>query len=190
MIEGNSIIFVVAGPSGAGKGSIVKRLVELDDQLWLSRSWTTRPQRSGERADAYHFVDNETFLAHVDAGGFLEWAEVFDHLYGTPLPEPISGKDVLLEIDVQGAQQVRAGYPDSVMIFVEPPSRSEQRRRLRGRGDDESLIRRRLAKADAEEEIGRKLADIVVVNDELDRAVGEVLELIRGVRISRSTNRR
>jgi guanylate kinase len=146
------------------------------DNLWLSRSWTTRARRLGEPEGAYHFVDRATFEAKVAEDGFLEWNTVFDHLYGTPVPEP--GRDVLLEIDVQGARDVRERYPDAVVVLVLPPSRAVQERRLRGRGDDEATIAGRLAKADEEERIGRALADHVVVNDDLGRAIDEVVGIV------------
>ena len=161
-----------------GKGSIASALRERLPNLWLSRSWTTRPAREGEAADAYVFVDQEAFDAHVAAGGFLEWAEVFGHRYGTPWPEPPEGYDVLLEIDVQGAAQVRARHPEAVVIFIEAPSREAQEERLRGRGDREELIARRLAAAPEEERAGRALADYIVVNDDLDRAIEEVAAIL------------
>ncbi len=112
----------------------------------------------------------------------MESAEVFGHLYGTPLPTPPPGNDMLLEIDVQGAAQVRARRPDSVVVLVEPPSRRAQEARLRFRGDDDAVIARRLARADAEEAAGRALADHVIVNDDLSRAIEEVAAIVESHR--------
>ncbi len=165
-----------------GKGSIAAALVSRLPDLWLSRSWTTRSRRPGEATDAYCFVDRGTFEGRQAAGGFLEWAAVFDHLYGTPWPEPPTGADVLLEIDVQGAAQVKDRYPDAVVILVRAPSAEAQEARLRGRGDDEAVIRRRLARAEAEEKEALAFADHVVVNDELDRAVEEAAAIVESHR--------
>ena len=168
-----------------GKGSIAAALDARFPDLWLSRSWTTRPRRAGEPADAYVFVDRAAFEAKADAGGFLEWAAVFDHLYGTPLPEPPPGSDVLLEIDVQGAGQVKRRYPEAVVLLVRAPSSQAQESRLRGRGDDEAVIARRLSRAAAEEEAALAFADHVVVNDDLGRAVEEAAAILESHRSPR-----
>ena len=166
-----------------GKGTLVRHLVERDPKLWLSRSWTTRPRRQGEPPDAYHFVDRDAFLRRADEDGFLEHAEVVDgNLYGTPWPDQPPGRDVLLEIDVQGACQVRARYPEALVVLVVPPSRAAQEARLRGRGDDEAHVRRRLEMAGDEEREGRLLADHVVVNDDVGRAVEEIAAIIESRR--------
>jgi guanylate kinase len=173
------VIVVLSGPGGVGKGSIVQRLVERDPRLTLSRSWTTRARRPGEPDDAYVWVDRPAFLARLAEGGFLEHDEFLGHLYGTPVPERRSGEDLLLEINVQGAEQVRARYPDALVVFVVAPSLAVQEARLRHRGDADDHVRRRLSIAAAEEAKGRELADHVVVNDELDRAVQEVAGILR-----------
>jgi guanylate kinase len=175
-------VFVVSGPGGVGKDTIVGRLVARQPGLWVSRSWTTRAQRPGEPDDAYVFVDRRRFEDLVAQGGFLEWAEYLGNLYGTPLPVPPPGCDVILVIEVQGAKQVLERVPGAVMVLIVPPSREDQRRRLEGRGDDPAAAARRLAKAEEEEAEGRRLARHVVVNDDLDRAVDEVAGILTGYR--------
>jgi guanylate kinase len=176
------VIIVVSGPGGVGKGTIVDALVRRDPRLWLSRSWTTRERRPSEDADAYVFTDTETFERRIANGGFLEWTEFLGNYYGSPLPEPDDDQDIVLEIEVDGAQQVKRVYPDAMLIFVLPPSREEQERRLRGRGDPGDKVLARLKKAEVEEPVGRDHADHVVVNDELDDTIDEMLRIIESAR--------
>lgn len=172
------MIVVVSGPGGVGKGTVVARLVERDPALWLSRSWTTRSRRSGEPADAYHFTDRATFERHIADGGFLEWAEFLGHLYGTPRPDLPAGHDLVLEIDVQGAAQVRQADPSALLVLLTAPSPEVQAARLRGRGDPEPEVRRRLAKAAEELAAARALGAVEVVNDDLDATVEALAALI------------
>lgn len=176
------LVIVVSGPGGVGKGTIVSELVRRDPGLWLSRSWTTRPRRPGEAESAYVFVDREAFEQRIAEGRFLEWTRFLDHYYGTPTPSPDLTQDLVLEIEVDGAQQVKAQHPDAVLIFVLPPSRAEQERRLRGRGDPDDKVEARLRKAEEEEPVGVALADHVVVNDDLDSTIDEMMHIIQGHR--------
>jgi guanylate kinase len=180
------LIVVISGPGGVGKGTIVGALVERDPSLWLSRSWTTRAQRPGEPATAYVFTDRASFERRVAEGGFLEWTEFLGNYYGSPVPDVEPGRDVVLEIEVDGAQQVKARHPDAVLIFVLPPSREEQRRRLQGRGDQADHVAERLRKAEEEEPVGKALADHVLVNDDLERTVDDLLDLINSERLARA----
>jgi guanylate kinase len=172
------LIFIVSGPGGVGKGTIVSLLVEQDPRLWLSRSWTTRERRPGEAADAYTFTDRRTFEDRIEAGGFLEWTNFLGNYYGTPVPEPVPGRDIVLEIEVDGATQIKRRFGDAVLIFVLPPTREEQQRRLRNRGDPEEKVDARLQKAVDEEPVGLAIADHVVVNDDLADTVREMMGII------------
>ena len=172
------LIIVISGPGGVGKGSIVARLLDRDPRLWLSRSWTTRARRPGESMEAYHFTNRELFTAHADNGGFLEWVEFLDYLQGTPVPDPPPGHDIVFEIDVHGARQIRQRHPDALSVFVDTPDRAHQKDRLRGRGDPEEKVVARLAKAEEELEVARSLDSVFVINDDLDRAVAQVEAVI------------
>ena len=164
----------------------MRALLERDPSLWLSRSWTTRPQRPGEPDDAYVYASRQAFEDRIASGGFLEWTDFLGSYYGTPTPTAPPGTDVVLEIEVDGAQQVRRRHPDALLIFVLPPSREEQQRRLQVRGDAPDKVAARLRKAGDEEPVGKAISDYVVVNDSLDRTVDELLEIIHGERSRRS----
>lgn len=183
-LPAGTLVLVVSGPGGVGKGTLVQRLLAEDERLWLSRSWTTRQRRPGEAADAYRFASREEFEQRIADGGFLEWVEFLDYLQGSPLPEPPPGKDVLFEIDVKGAARIKELCPDAVLVFVDAPDRSVQEQRLRGRGDSEQRIAQRLAKADEEVELASGLDMVHVVNDELEVALAEIRELIEQHRSS------
>jgi guanylate kinase len=184
------VIVIVSGPGGVGKGTIVAELIERDPRLWSSRSWTTRPRRPDEPADAYHFVDREAFRRRVDADGFVEWTEFAGngHLYGTPTLDPPEGRDALLEIELDGATQVKRRYPEAILILIVAPSREDQELRLRRRGDDEDSVARRVEVGAREQELGLKLADHVVVNADVDRATEEVLDILATHRSGRTAS--
>ena len=181
------LLVVLAGPSGVGKGSVHRRLRELDGDIELSVSVTTRPPRPGERDGIdYHFVDQATFEQMVADGLMLEWAEYAGNRYGTPrrsVEEAVAaGRVVLLEIEVQGALQVMERAPQALTLFLVPPSQQELERRLRDRGtEDEATVSRRLRTAQRELE-HRHAFDHIVVNDDLDTCVAEVRALIEAAR--------
>jgi guanylate kinase len=179
------LILIVSGPSGSGKSTLVKKLLELPDTM-LSISATTRPPRAGEKdGEWYHFVSDREFRGMVDRGEFLEFASVFGlHNYGTPkkwLDEArAQKKDLVLEIDVQGAAQVRKKVPESVAIFIVPPSREELEKRLRARGlDNDEEIARRLDRARLEMEHYVDY-DYVVINEDLEQAGKDVRAIALG----------
>jgi guanylate kinase len=175
-------LLVVFGPGGAGKGTLVRSVVDADDGLWLSRSWTTRPRRAGEPAGDYVFTDEASFRARIEAGGFLEWAEFLGHLYGTPTPAPPPGADILLEIDLEGARQVLARVPTACLVLVVPPSEAHQIERLRGRGDSEAHVAARVARGREEVRAGREIAQHIIVNDDLATSTAELLSILAGLR--------
>ncbi len=183
--KGNVIVFT--GPSGVGKGSIVSQLLKRHDDIVLSVSATTRPPRKGEQDGVeYHFLPKEKFMALVNSGQMLEWAEFADNFYGTfkqaVEKEVDEGKDVILEIEVQGAMQVKAKMPEVVMIFVLPPSVQELRRRITGRATEvPEIIEKRMNIAAEEIKMADRF-DYKVINDDLGHAIKEVEDIIMSLR--------
>jgi guanylate kinase len=184
-LSAEPLLVVLIGPGGVGKGTLARRLVDADPALWLSRSWTTRERRPSERGDEYFYVDRSTFEKAIESQQFLEWAEFHGHLYGTPLPDAPEGADVLLEIEVQGAEQVLKINPNAVILLILPPSMERLEERLRARGDDDEHVAARLESAPAELEKGRQLASYVIVNDDLERASREIVSILEGLRRQR-----
>ena len=177
-------LFVITAPSGAGKTSLIEALMKADPSLKLSISYTTRKPRPGEQDGVdYHFVDDAAFLAMKARGEFLESAEVHGYRYGTSknvITDALArGEDLILEIDWQGAQQVRAVYPDCVGIFILPPSIEELERRMRSRGQDaEAVIRRRLDNARGEMEHAGEF-DYAIINKDFQTALRKLAEIIQ-----------
>lgn len=175
-------LLVISGPSGAGKGTVCKSLLEKND-IWISVSATTRKPRAGEVDGVnYFFIDKEEFLTRIDHDDFLEYAEVYGNYYGTPKSKVFevleSGKDVILEIDIQGALKIKSAYPDGVFIFILPPSMEELESRITNRGSEtpESL-KTRLSSAYEEISFASKY-DYAVINDEVNEAVRKIESII------------
>jgi guanylate kinase len=181
------LLFIVSAPSGAGKTTLAEHLVQILPNLRMSRSYTSRPARAGERDGAdYHFITRERFERMIQDGAFLEWADVFGNLYGTSAADTdrllADGQDVVLVIDVQGARQVKAHGVDHTSIFVMPPSFAILERRLRGRStDSEEQLQRRLETA-RDEVSSYADYDYVVVNDQLEPTVVRLQEIIAAER--------
>jgi guanylate kinase len=179
------VVFVITGPSGVGKGTLIRALLQRVPELELSVSATTRHARPGEtQGEHYHFLADEEFQRRIGAGEFVEWAEYSGRRYGTlrsELEDRVrSGRSVVLEIELQGARQVRESVPDAVQVFIAPPSADTLRLRLVGRGTDTSDdIERRLDVAE-EELAARDEFAYVVVNDRLEDAVERLVEIVRG----------
>ena len=189
-MNSDGILFIVSAPSGAGKTSLLKALVESTDRICVSVSHTTRAPRPGETdGQHYHFVDTATFERMVAAGEFVEHARVFDNHYGTSAAavtsELVAGRDVVLEIDWQGARQVRERFPEAVSVFILPPSVDELRRRLSARGQDaEEVVERRMR--DALSELSHfDEYDYLVVNDRFEAALEDLRAVMRTQRLRR-----
>ncbi|HEY9035778.1 MAG TPA: guanylate kinase [Pseudomonadales bacterium] len=189
MRQGN--LFIISAPSGAGKTSLVNALLKAEAEVVVSVSHTTRPPRPGEVDGVnYHFVDEATFQRMASEGAFLEHARVFGNHYGTAeasvRAELAAGHDVILEIDWQGAEQIRRQLPDSISIFVLPPSREMLRERLTGRGqDDRSVIDKRMAEAISEMSHYPE-ADYLVINDQFDTALADLAAIVRARRLTQA----
>lgn len=186
-IHRQGIIFVISAPSGTGKTTICEKIIDTLPDLKMSVSHTTREPRTGEIDGVnYHFTDKATFEEMIKNNEFIEWAEVYGNLYGTSMKvinEILSsGYDVLLDIDTQGAKNIKTIYPDSVLIFIIPPSIEELRRRLINRKEEDNVIKKRLSKA-IEEISNYEFYDYLVVNDNLERAISETLCIISTERL-------
>lgn len=177
------ILFIITAPSGAGKTTILRSILKTLAGLSFSVSHTTRPPRRGENNSIdYYFIDRDTFISMRERGDFIEWAEVHGNLYGTSksaIADTLAkGEDIILDIDVQGANQVREKLPEAKTIFIAPPSMQELEKRLRGRASDsEEIIATRLA--NAKKELGEIGAfDFVIINDEIEQAIESVRSII------------
>ena len=183
-MKDSGLLIVISGFSGAGKGTLMKRLVEEYDDYALSVSMTTRAPREGEvEGREYFFTDREHFEEKIKADGFVEYASYVGNYYGTPRAYVESklaeGKDVILEIEIQGAMKVKEKYPEAVLLFVMPPSMQVLRSRLIGRGTEtEEVVAKRLERA-AQEAVGIEDYDYLIINDDLDRCVKELHHLLR-----------
>ena len=193
MMKRKGILVVVSGFSGAGKGTLMKQLVRTYDTYALSVSMTTRPPRPGETdGREYFFVSREAFEQKIRENGLIEYARYCGNYYGTPREyverQLLAGKDVILEIEIQGAQKVKEMFPSALLLFVTPPGIKELRRRLSGRGTEtEDVIKERLCRAQAEAE-GIEAYDYLVINDDLDTCVEQMHGLIQNAHCAPGRN--
>ena len=177
-------LIIITGPSGVGKGTVVKELLDRNKDIWLSISATTRNPRIGEKdGENYYFISDEKFKDMIDKKDFLEWAQFAGNFYGTPLStvnEKIEkGFIVLLEIEVEGAKQIKEKFPEALSIFLLPPSKAELEKRIRNRGTEkEEAINRRLIRANYEIASSDKF-DFVLTNHDVDETVKEVFKIIK-----------
>lgn len=187
MMKNKGILIVVSGFSGAGKGTLMKRLIQGNSNYALSISMTTRNPRIGEQDKIeYFFVSKEEFEQKIAENGFIEYANYCDNYYGTPKAyveqQLEAGKDVILEIEIQGALKVKEQFPESLLLFVTPPSIKELERRLAGRGTEaQEMIQQRMARA-YEEADGIEAYDYIVINDSLERCLDEINQLVKAAR--------
>jgi guanylate kinase len=187
-------LIILSGPSGVGKSTICKQVVARLDDAHLSVSLTTRPKGPGEeQGREYWFVSREEFRKRIEDGQLLEYAEVFGNLYGTPRDKTEealdAGRTVILEIDIQGGKQVKAVYPQAVMIFILPPSTGTLADRISGRGRESGeVVARRLGGAGSEIAAGWQYYDHMVINDDLEQAIMEVIQIVRNAPAIESTD--
>lgn len=192
-LKERGILIVVSGFSGAGKGTLMKELINRYDNYALSVSMTTRNPRPGEEnGEAYFFVTKDEFEARIQKNGLIEYANYCGNFYGTPREyvekQLEAGKDVILEIEIQGALKIKEQYKDALLLFVMPPSVEELRRRLIGRGTEtEEVIEQRMSRANAEAE-GIENYDFIVINDELEKCVTELHNLVQAAHNAPSRN--
>jgi guanylate kinase len=177
-------LFVISGPSGVGKGTLVNKILEENKELYLSVSATTRSKRDGEiEGINYYFKTKEEFLKMTEENEFLEWATFCENSYGTP-KRPVfdklnEGKDVILEIEIQGAMQVKKNMPSCVLLFIAPPSKEELIRRLKGRGTEtDEVIKLRVETATKEFKVAKEY-DYIIVNDDIEKATDDILSVIK-----------
>lgn len=187
MTEQVGKLFIISAPSGAGKTSLVRALLEKDPSIQLSISYTTRAPRPGEvNGNDYHFVNLDSFKEMIARDEFLEWAEVYGNYYGTSriwIEQQLQqGRDILLEIDWQGAAQVKKLFPQAISLFIEPPSITELEKRLRNRGQDSETVIQKRVQAAQEDMMHRNEFDHIIINSIFETALEDLLSVIKNVR--------